>query len=139
MRMPSSIATWCLILFFLFYGLVSIWLGTPGHHYGTAGTWRRNLYLDWQVNTSLLKDTASPREAVSLLHEGGADTAGRFNFYSLHVMKRSAGPACGTGARRDAKRHILPCRHYPRRCVPGYSRRGTSRRKHFRRVIVHRF
>ena len=30
MRMPNSIATWCLILFFLFYGLSAFGLGIPG-------------------------------------------------------------------------------------------------------------
>ena len=30
MRMPSSIATWCLILFFLFYGLQALGMGIPG-------------------------------------------------------------------------------------------------------------
>ena len=30
MRMPSSIATWCLILFFLFYGLSAFGLTIPG-------------------------------------------------------------------------------------------------------------
>jgi hypothetical protein len=30
MRMPSSIATWCLILFFLFYGLSAFGLAIPG-------------------------------------------------------------------------------------------------------------
>jgi hypothetical protein len=30
MRMPSSIATWCLILFFLFYGLSALGMGIPG-------------------------------------------------------------------------------------------------------------
>jgi len=29
MRMPSSIATWCLILFFLFYGLAQFGLAIP--------------------------------------------------------------------------------------------------------------
>lgn len=29
MRMPNSIATWCLILFFLFYGLNAFGLGIP--------------------------------------------------------------------------------------------------------------
>jgi hypothetical protein len=29
-RMPSSIATWCLILFFLFYGLSAFGLAIPG-------------------------------------------------------------------------------------------------------------
>ncbi|HSL47289.1 MAG TPA: hypothetical protein VK897_27865 [Anaerolineales bacterium] len=29
MRMPSSIATWCLILFFLLYGLSSLGLAVP--------------------------------------------------------------------------------------------------------------
>jgi len=29
MRMPSSIATWCLILFFLFYGLAQFGLALP--------------------------------------------------------------------------------------------------------------
>ena len=30
MRMPSSIATWCLILFFLLYGLQAFGLAIPG-------------------------------------------------------------------------------------------------------------
>jgi hypothetical protein len=30
MRMPSSIATWCLILFFLFYGLSAFGMAIPG-------------------------------------------------------------------------------------------------------------
>jgi hypothetical protein len=30
MRMPNSIATWCLILFFLFYGLSALDLTIPG-------------------------------------------------------------------------------------------------------------
>ena len=30
MRMPNSIATWCLILFFLFYGLQAFGLAIPG-------------------------------------------------------------------------------------------------------------
>jgi hypothetical protein len=30
MRMPTSIATWCLILFFLFYGLSAFGIGIPG-------------------------------------------------------------------------------------------------------------
>jgi hypothetical protein len=30
MRMPSSIATWCLILFFLFYGLSALGMAIPG-------------------------------------------------------------------------------------------------------------
>ena len=30
MRMPNSIATWCLILFFLLYGLSSLGLAIPG-------------------------------------------------------------------------------------------------------------
>jgi len=29
MRMPNSIATWCLILFFLFYGLSAFGLAIP--------------------------------------------------------------------------------------------------------------
>lgn len=29
MRMPNSIATWCLILFFLFYGLQAFGLAIP--------------------------------------------------------------------------------------------------------------
>ncbi|MDQ2693393.1 MAG: hypothetical protein M3Y68_15255 [Chloroflexota bacterium] len=29
MRMPSSIATWCLILFFLLYGLSALGMGIP--------------------------------------------------------------------------------------------------------------
>jgi hypothetical protein len=29
MRMPSSIATWCLILFFLFYGLSALGMPIP--------------------------------------------------------------------------------------------------------------
>ena len=29
MRMPSSIATWCLILFFLLYGLSALGMGVP--------------------------------------------------------------------------------------------------------------
>jgi hypothetical protein len=29
MRMPNSIATWCLILFFLFYGLTALGLTIP--------------------------------------------------------------------------------------------------------------
>lgn len=29
MRMPTSIATWCLILFFLFYGLQAFGLAIP--------------------------------------------------------------------------------------------------------------
>jgi hypothetical protein len=29
MRMPNSLATWCLILFFLFYGLQVFGLGIP--------------------------------------------------------------------------------------------------------------
>ena len=29
MRMPTSIATWCLILFFLLYGLSAFGLGIP--------------------------------------------------------------------------------------------------------------
>jgi len=30
MRMPNSIATWCLILFFLLYGLSAFGIGIPG-------------------------------------------------------------------------------------------------------------
>jgi len=30
MRMPNSIATWCLILFFLLYGLQALGLAIPG-------------------------------------------------------------------------------------------------------------
>ena len=30
MRMPSSIATWCLILFFLLYGLSALGVAFPG-------------------------------------------------------------------------------------------------------------
>jgi hypothetical protein len=30
MRMPNSIASWCLILFFLFYGLSAFGMGIPG-------------------------------------------------------------------------------------------------------------
>jgi len=30
MRMPSSIATWCLILFFLLYGLSAFGMAIPG-------------------------------------------------------------------------------------------------------------
>jgi hypothetical protein len=30
MRFPNSIATWCLILFFLFYGLSALGLAIPG-------------------------------------------------------------------------------------------------------------
>jgi hypothetical protein len=30
MRMPNSIATWCLVLFFLFYGLSALGLAIPG-------------------------------------------------------------------------------------------------------------
>jgi len=30
MRMPNSIATWCLILFFLLYGLSAFGLALPG-------------------------------------------------------------------------------------------------------------
>ena len=30
MRLPSSIATWCLILFFFFYGLSALGMGIPG-------------------------------------------------------------------------------------------------------------
>ncbi len=30
MRMPTSIATWCLILFFLLYGLSALGLAIPG-------------------------------------------------------------------------------------------------------------
>jgi hypothetical protein len=30
MRFPNSIATWCLILFFLFYGLNALGLAIPG-------------------------------------------------------------------------------------------------------------
>ncbi len=30
MKMPTSIATWCLILFFLFYGLSAFGLAIPG-------------------------------------------------------------------------------------------------------------
>lgn len=29
MRMPNSLSTWCLILFFLFYGLQAFGLGIP--------------------------------------------------------------------------------------------------------------
>ena len=29
MRMPNSIATWCLILFFLFYGLSALGMAIP--------------------------------------------------------------------------------------------------------------
>jgi hypothetical protein len=29
-RVPNSIATWCLILFFLFYGLSALGLAVPG-------------------------------------------------------------------------------------------------------------
>ena len=30
MRLPNSIATWCLILFFLFYGLSAFGMSIPG-------------------------------------------------------------------------------------------------------------
>jgi hypothetical protein len=30
MRLPNSIATWCLILFFLFYGLSALGMSIPG-------------------------------------------------------------------------------------------------------------
>jgi hypothetical protein len=30
MRMPNSLATWCLILFFLLYGLSALGLAIPG-------------------------------------------------------------------------------------------------------------
>ena len=30
MRMPNSISSWCLILFFLFYGLSAFGMGIPG-------------------------------------------------------------------------------------------------------------
>ena len=85
MRMPSSIATWCLILFFLFYGLSALRHNDPSDYHGTPCPRRRNIYLAWQVKTSLLNNTASQHERLYYFISKSAIISANASAYSQSV------------------------------------------------------